>query len=201
MRQRGFSLIEIVVTIAVLALILFATMPNIGIWLDNTRIRNVADSLQNGLQIARGEAVRRNQNVSFWLVSMNDPGKLSNDCALSSSSGSWVVSVNSPISHCADAPSIISSPMIVTGRAVGDSGGKVSVTAVQSDGTTAGNSVTFNGFGRVANADPIQKIDVTGTGTGVTYRNLRIAISSAGQVRMCDPAVSDANDPRKCPAE
>ena len=43
MRQRGFSLIEIVVTIAVLALILFAALPSLGTWLDNTRIRNVAD--------------------------------------------------------------------------------------------------------------------------------------------------------------
>ncbi|MDM0065660.1 GspH/FimT family pseudopilin [Variovorax sp. J31P207] len=201
MRQRGFSIIEIVVTIAVLALLLFAAMPSLGTWLDNTRIRNVADSLQNGLQLARGEAVRRNQNVSFWLVEVNDPSQLTNDCTLSGSSGSWVVSVNSPISHCADAPSIISSPMIVTGRAVGDAGGRVSVAAVQADGATAGTTVTFNGFGRIANTDPIQKIDVTGTATGVTYRNLRIAITSAGQVRMCDPAVSDANDPRKCPAE
>lgn len=179
-------------------------MPGIGTWIENTRIRGVADSLQNGLQIARGEAVRRNQSISFWLVAVDNPSKLSNDCTLSGSSGSWVVSVNSPLSHCADDPSTISSPMIVTGRAVGDSGGRVSVTAVQSDGTAA-NSVTFNGFGRIANSDRIQKIDVTGTGTGtgtgVNYRNLRIAITSAGQVRMCDPAVSDANDPRKCPTE
>ncbi|MBT2300815.1 prepilin-type N-terminal cleavage/methylation domain-containing protein [Variovorax paradoxus] len=198
MRQRGFSLIEIVVTIAVLALILFAAMPSIGTWLDNTRIRNVADSLQNGLQIARGEAVRRNQNVSFWLVGLNDPAVLTDDCVLSGSSGSWVVSVNSPIGHCADAPSTTSSPMLVTGRAVGDGGGRVTVTALQSDGATAGTSVTFNGFGRVTNTDPIQKIDVTGTNTGTNYRRLRIEITSGGQLRMCDPNVSDANDSRKC---
>lgn len=68
MRQRGFTLVELVITIAVMALILFVAIPSIGTWLDNTRIRNVADSLQNGLQLARGEAVRRNQNVSLWLV-------------------------------------------------------------------------------------------------------------------------------------
>lgn len=82
MRQRGFTLVELIVTIAVLALILFAVMPSIGTWLENTRIRNVADSLQNGLQVARGEAVRRNQNVSLWLVSLNDPAVLSDDCSL-----------------------------------------------------------------------------------------------------------------------
>lgn len=201
MRQRGFTLVELVVAIAVLGLIMFAILPSIGTWLDNTRIRNVAASLQNGLQLARGEAVRRNQNVSFWLVSLNDPSTLSNDCTLSNTSGSWVVSVNSPIGHCADAPSTISSPMIVTGRAVGDAGGRVSVKAVQADGTS-GTAVTFNGFGRIdATANtPIAKIDVTGTSATTNYRALRIAITAAGQVQMCDPDTSvAAGDPRKCP--
>lgn len=197
MRQRGFTLVELMVTISVLALILFAVMPSIGTWLDNTRIRNAADSLQNGLQLARSEAVQRNQNVSFWLVSLNDPAVLSNDCTLSSSSGSWIVSVNSPIGHCADAPSTTSSPMLVTGRPAGD-GGRVVVSALQSDGATAGTTVTFNGFGRIVNSDAIGQIDVTGNSTGVNYRYLRIAITPAGLVRMCDPRVTDANDPRKC---
>ena len=197
MRQRGFSLIELIVTITVLALVLVAAMPSLGTWLDNSRIRNVTDSLQNGLQLARGEAVRRNQSISFWLVNLNDPGVLSNDCTLSGSSGSWVVSVDSPIGHCADSPSTISSPKLVQGRTVGDAGGKVSVTATQSDGT-AGTSVTFNGFGRVTNTDFIQKIDVTGTSTGTAYRPLRIEITSGGQVRMCDPNVSVSTDSRKC---
>ena len=81
--QLGFSLIEIVVTMAVLGLILFAAVPSIGAWMDNTRIRNMADSLQNGLQTARGEAVRRNQDMSFWLVGLEDPGVLANTAAAS----------------------------------------------------------------------------------------------------------------------
>jgi type IV fimbrial biogenesis protein FimT len=197
--QRGFSLIEIVVTIAVLAMILFAALPSIGTYMENTRIRNVADSLQNGLQTARGEAVRRNQEVSFWLVRLNNPSTLSNDCTLSGSSGSWVVSINSPVGHCADDPSTTSSPMLVTGRAVGDSGGRVGVSAFRADNTAA-NVVTFNGFGRVpvTSTESIRRIEITGTTSGVTSRNLHIAITAAGQVRMCDPEVTDANDPRRC---
>ena len=194
MRQRGFSLVELVITLAVLALILAVAAPTVGSWMGNARIRNVADTLQNGLQIARAEAVRRNQNMSFWLVSLNDPGVLSNDCTLSGSSGSWVVSVNSPIGHCADPPSTISSPMLVTARAVGDAGGNVTVAAVQSDNTAA-TTVTFDGFGRVTNTDSIRQIDVTGTTTSV---NLRLVVSSAGLVRMCDPRVTASTDPRKC---
>lgn len=192
-RQRGFTLIELMVGISVLALILLATMPSVGNWLDNTRVRNAADSLQNGLQTARMEALKRNQAMSFWLVSMSDPGTLSNDCLLSASSASWVVSVNSPVSHCADAPSTISSPMLVTGRAVGG-GRQVTVAAVSADSSPA-NSVTFDGFGRITNADAITRIDISGTHT----RNLRIALSSAGAILLCDVAVTDSNDPRKCP--
>lgn len=196
MRQRGFTLVELVVTLAVFAMILALAAPGVVDWMSNTRIRNVADSLQNGIQIARGEAVRRNQNVSFWLVSMQDPAQLSNDCALSASSGSWVVSVNAPTSHCADAPSTDSSPMIVTGRAVNDAGGNVTVSALQSDASTGATSITFDGFGRATNTDSIRSIDVTGSSS--SNINLRIVVSSAGLVRMCDPRVTDANDPRKC---
>jgi type IV fimbrial biogenesis protein FimT len=198
MRQRGFTLVELMVTVTILVLMLLAALPSIGTWLDNTRIRNAADSLQNGLQQARSEAVRRNQSVSFWLVALNNPAELSNDCTLSSASGSWIVSVNSPIGHCADAPSTISSPMLVTGRPAGDGGSRVAINALQSDGTTAGTTVTFNGFGRVANSVAIGKIDVTSTNTGADYRCLRIEITPAGQTRMCDPRVTSASDPRKC---
>ena len=73
--------------------------------------------------------------------------------------------------------------------------GQVTVASVQSDPSKAGKTVTFDGFGRVTNSDAISQIDITGTGSSV---NLRLAVSSAGLVRMCDPRVSDINDPRKC---
>lgn len=193
--QRGFSLVEIVVTIAVLSLLLFAAMPSIGAWMDNTRIRNVADSLQNGLQVARGEAVRRNEEVSLWLVALEDPSQLDNQCTLSSASGSWVVSVFSPFRHCADPVSTVDAPRIVTGRPVGGNGARVVVSALGADGTGA-TSITFNGFGRVTNAGAIRQIDVSGASDNT--RNLRIAVSAAGQVRVCDPHVTDTKDPRIC---
>ena len=198
MRQRGFSLVELMVTLSVLGLIVLMALPSLGTWLDNTRIRNVADSIQDGLQQARAEAVRRNQPVAFWLVAVQNPAKLSNDCTLSNVSGSWVVSVTTPAGHCADLPSATVSPQIVTGRAVGDAGGRVSVTTVAADSTTAGNFVTFNGFGRITDSNPLTQINVTGV-NGVAYRNLRVALTATGSVRLCDPATNlSASDPRKC---
>ena len=89
--------------------------------------------------------------------------------------------------------------MVVSARAAGDAARRVSVNAVRQDGSTTSNVVTFNGFGRITNTTPIQRIDVTGSGDA-TYRNLRIAITPAGQVRMCDPKVTSTNDPRLCPS-
>jgi type IV fimbrial biogenesis protein FimT len=110
-----------------------------------------------------------------------------------------VVSVTDPYRRCGDAPSTTSAPRIVTKRGVGDSGARVEVNALQADGTTGGTSVTFNGFGRVTNATPIARIDITGVNDDVTYRNLRLMISPAGQIRMCDPSIgSTSSDPRKC---
>jgi type IV fimbrial biogenesis protein FimT len=198
MRQRGFTIVELAVTIAVLALILALSMPSLGTWMDNSRIRNATESLQNGLLTARSEAIRRNQNMSFYLVSLNDAGTMDNTCALSTESGSWVISVTSPAGKCASAPSTTDAPMIVETRAVGDGGGGVKVTA-------DGSIVTFNSFGRVVSAagGSITQIDVTGLRDGTRYRNLRLNLTASGAVRMCDPSVprTATTDPRLCAAE
>ena len=66
-RQRGISLIEPMIAIAVLAILLAMAVPAASDFLKNQRIRTAAEALQNGLQMARAEAVRRNTNVQFVL--------------------------------------------------------------------------------------------------------------------------------------
>ncbi|MGO4392635.1 GspH/FimT family pseudopilin [Variovorax sp. M-6] len=200
MRARGFTLVEMAITMAVLALLLMIAMPSIGVWLNNSRIRSATESLQAGLQTARLEAVRRNQNVSLYLVSLSDPNTMDNSCALSSASGSWVISTASPAGKCAGAAALASRP-------VGDAGGQVRVTAGHStdntNKTTLGSSattVTFNGFGRIANTDTaINRIKITGPSDNTTYMDLMLIVDSGGGVRMCDPrSTIGATDPRKC---
>lgn len=83
---------------------------------------------------------------------------------------------------------------------MGDASTRVSVKAVQDDGTTAATQVTFNGFGRMTNADTaISQIDVTGIEGSTEYRHQRITITPTGMVRSCDPRVpTSSDDPRKC---
>lgn len=196
--SRGFSLIELAVTLAVLALVMSAAMPSIGAWMGNVRIRNTAESLQNGLQKARNEAVKANQPVSFYLVSLGDPKVMSDDCKISSQNGSWVVSGDDPTGKCGATPSNATAPRIVASHPIGDGGDKVTVSATQTDGSAA-THVTFNSFGQVANADFVSKLKIESSVDSTGYRSFNVVVTQGGRILMCEPSVADTTDPRHCP--
>lgn len=195
---RGVTLIELVVTISVLALTLAAVGPSVAAWLRTTQIRTTAESIKAGLQRARAEAVRRNEPIRFSLVSLTDSAVMDDSCALSASGLSWVVSVNDPTSKCSQAVSDATDPMIVRKAAGGIGGNSVAVTALLADRTVAATGVTFDGFGRVADAASIGVIDIDDTTPSDDYRALRLVVSSGGTIRMCEPKVTSSSDPRHC---
>jgi len=192
--QRGVTLIELMIGLAIVALVLFVAVPSFGIFLQNTQIRNAASSVLDGLQLARNEAIRRNAPVQFEFVS-----DLTASCAPSTTSLAWVVSQADPAGACNAAPSDTVAPQIIQSRSAteGTSNARVAV--------TGGSTAVFNGLGRVQSAG-ISQVDVTNTsGTCVhadaingTMRCLRIIVSTGGEARLCDPKVTDATDPRNC---
>jgi type IV fimbrial biogenesis protein FimT len=206
---RGLSMIELLVTVTILGLLLVAVMPSIGNWMRNTEIRNAAESIQNGLTKARAEAVKRNEVITFSLLTHNSATRqLDANCALSSSSGSWVVSKDDPSGKCADPVDDTQSPFMLARQSQGDGSPNVTVSVKLPAGTDpcktadTSTSIAFNGYGRVVMSNkqpvgtgPMQCIVVEGiTGT----HKLNIVVGSGGTVRMCDPAATDANDPRHC---
>lgn len=201
----GFSLIELMVTMTILGLLLVATMPSIGAWMRNTEIRNAAESINSGLAKARSEAVRRNQPVLFSLVTpqSSNPGVLDNSCALSATSASWVVSLETPETQCAVAVSEDTAPKILAKYAQGDGARNVAIAIKNADCSAAASTtqVSYNSFGRIETKSgspaPLRCIDIRHTASG-TSRPLRLMLGNGGNVRMCDPAVTDDNDPRKC---
>lgn len=199
MKQRGFSIIEIAVVLVVIGLMMTTAIPNISSWLRNTKLRNQAEAIQNGLQQARNEAVRRNRTVSFWLVTLPTANSMNNNCDVSASGTSWVVSVSSPDALCASAPSTTTSPMIVTKHVGADGASGVTVSGLQADGDTAASSITFDGFGR-ASGD-LSRVSVSYASASSSDRPLQIDITPSGMVRMCDTTVTADTDPRKCPAQ
>lgn len=196
--SHGFTLIELLTTIAVMALLLMVGLPSMSTWLQNQQLRTSAESLQAGLQFARAEALRRNAPVRFQLVDT-----LTAACALADTGTNWIVSLQDPTGLCDVAPSDTNAPLAIQKRSGAD--GTPNAVIAGTNGAATANTVTFTGLGRVspAVAVPITRITVSNTSGGACQpagpmRCLRLDISTAGQVRMCDPAVTDNTDPRFC---
>lgn len=200
MRQKGFSIIEVAVVMVVLALILTSAMPSIGSWLRNIRLRNQAEAIQNGLQQARNEAVRRNRAIGFHLVTPGSATALTSGCALSASGTSWVVSARDPAGACnaapTNTPTSSTDPMIVARHLGADGGSGVRVSGLESDGSTSASSVTFDAFGR--RSGDLARITVDYAASQTDDRPLQIDISANGMVRMCDTNITADDDPRRC---
>lgn len=65
MRSSGFTLIELMVTIAVLAIIVGIAAPSISTQLANQRVKATANTLANALKEAKVESILRRQNLTF----------------------------------------------------------------------------------------------------------------------------------------
>jgi type IV fimbrial biogenesis protein FimT len=194
-QQRGFSIIELAVTLVILGILITSAIPNISSWMRNTKLRNQAESLLTGLQQARNEAVRQNRPVMFSLVNLPTSNSMNNQCAVSSTGTSWVVSLSSPDGKCG-VTTRTDAPQIVTSRVGTDGGSGVSVSGLQADKSTAASSVQFDGFGRATSG--IRLIHVTFASVDpANDRPLDIEISSSGLTRMCDTRAA-AGDLRAC---
>jgi type IV fimbrial biogenesis protein FimT len=194
--QRGVTLIELMIGMAILAVLLFLAVPSFTIFLQNQQIRNAGESILQGLNLARAEALRRNSPVRFQFVS-----NLTAGCALANNALNWVVSIADPAGTCHQPPGAGSAAGIVQSQSASDGTSNVVVAA---DATT----VVFNGMGRVVGAG-IGTINLANVGGACehvdpngTMRCLRVVVSTGGQIRLCDPKVNpaDASDPRRCPA-
>lgn len=195
-QQQGVTLIELVIAVAILGILLMMGVPAFSEWIQNSQTRTAAESIQNGLQIARAEAVRRNSLVRFQLTDAN--GKVA-----------WTVCTNTIAANCpaADVVQSRSSSEGGTNARVG-----VSVAALPSPipanhfntalaaGNALPNGVTFDGLGRVPLANigtDVSRIDVTNSKLA-TARRLVIVVNSGGQSRMCDPAQNLSTNPQGC---
>lgn len=186
---RGFSLIEMLIAIAMLGILLTVGLPSYANWLQNAHVRTAAESIRDGLQLARAEAVRRNAPVRFQLTS--------GGVGLSD----WNVAASS------DAGTTFTVLIQSRSGAEGSTNARVGVSAAAqpspaySTALTAGAglpaSVVFNQFGQ-SNAG-ITRVDVTNAAVSAeNMRRLVLLVSVGGRIRMCDPRLVLANNPQGC---
>lgn len=91
MHARGFSLVELLVTIAIAAVLLSLGLGSVTSMIASSRTRGAAESVLSGLQMARAEAIQRNTPIRFQLVTSMDSACASNTAAAATSM-LWVVS-------------------------------------------------------------------------------------------------------------
>lgn len=168
-KSLGFNLIELLIGMTIMAVVIAIGMPSYSAWIQNTRIRTAAESIQNGLQVARAEAVKRNVSVQFVL----------------SDGAAWLVGCETVNSTC---------PAIIQSRTAGE-GSSSDITLA----TDAAYTVVFNNLGAVnASPTPFTWVNVDSS-VAAADRPLRITIGVGGNIRMCDPSTTlSSTDPRKC---
>jgi type IV fimbrial biogenesis protein FimT len=212
LHQTGISLVEILVVLVIVSVLMQLAVPVFGAWIGNVQIRSAAESLENGLQLARAEAIRRNRSTVFWLTAAATQGNPASAdwmvaCAPSSESGSGALP-EAP-GDCPGPDDTTAVPAFVAGATTGVNWIRWQFSAAQQTAATqlsttpsVATLVTFNSLGMVVtNTDgsaSLQQIDITNPGVAATsVRPLRVLIGGGG-VRLCDPALLLANDPRGC---
>lgn len=99
--QRGFTLIELMVTIAVLAIVVTMAAPSFTTMINNNRSAALGEELATALNFARSEAVRRGSRVS--ICASGDGASCS---GANTWTQGWIVFADNATSDIANSPTV-----------------------------------------------------------------------------------------------
>ena len=114
-RGKGFSLVELIVVVAIMGVLLGLGLPAMSAYSRNIKLRAAAESFLAGLQQARGDAVRLNTRVEMILTNaapIPDGGGLTSDYPVLEEASvnnlnavikSGLLAANNPTSHASSA--------------------------------------------------------------------------------------------------
>ncbi len=157
MRDLGFTLIEMMVVVAIVAILAAISAPSMDGFIQRNSISSQTNELISLLQYARSEAVTRKANVQV--------------CASTN--------ISSPTPTCSANPTNMSTGIIVLSNGVVIQ----SVTDIRNGLNIAGSTITFQPDGSKAGGNVSYAVTKTGySGNGNTAT---VCINSLGQSRGC----------------
>jgi type IV fimbrial biogenesis protein FimT len=172
--QRGFSLIELMMGLAIAGMLLVLAAPNYAAWVADGQIRSASESIVGGMRIAYAEAIKRNQPIEFVI----DP---------TTGTGGWEVNLQDGTNVRADF--------------FGEGAKLVAFAATPGAARTVTFSPLGQVIANDDATPTLAEIDVTFGGATVNTRPLRVLVGAGRSgIKLCDPYVSDATDGRFCTA-
>ena len=192
--HSGVTLIELLVGLAIVAILLALGLPSLSGYLANSKIRAAASNFSADMQFARAESIQRNGGVGLLLTSDAPTGANAATAAPSAAGPNWMVRWFNPNAASAVPPT--PTYTMLTGKAAAEGATQVVLAGPVS-------SVNFSSLGATDQAAMVS-FDFSNPSSGACVavggpmRCLRVQVTAGGQVRVCDPAVTTAGDSRTC---
>lgn len=178
-RQAGFTLIELVVALAVMAVLALTAIPLTTDMLERQRVVAAAEAVQAQFATAKSESYKRSQD--FYV-------------RLAESGNNWAVGLSDRDNSC--------NPLTVTDP---DASNACSVSYQEADGTTTRvlrviNSTMYPGtevdsdastfsFNWLRGTSTADTVEIDGTDSDPEYE-VRLIVNPFGRMKMCSPATS-----------
>jgi type IV fimbrial biogenesis protein FimT len=221
-RMQGFTLVELLVVMAIMGILLSLGVPAFTSYLANTRLRVAAESFLTGIQTARAEAIRLNSNVEFLLTNsvplpddgsdanfpvLQDPSQTgrfaANKIMWNANGYNWLVRTLPPTLVCdqnagSDAAKAC---WFITGKSGAEGGGRNdsgSSTSIVIDSSMGQPFIRFTPFGGTSlAATAVYKFTNPSAGACVSnnvgaVRCLSVFVTAGGRARLCDPGLTAA---------